>query len=107
MAKKYDQHSMAEDYLAQAEWESNHPFDKRGRPSAKYQPKWKYERIFPKPYKMPTLLWIVIIILAAVPLGVLFLLTNKDYPGVGIVAVITVLSTIILFYFLTRPSKKK
>ncbi len=60
MTKK-DKSSMAEDYIAQTEWESSHPFDKRGRPSAKYQPKWKYQRAYPKPYKMPVLLWIILI----------------------------------------------
>ena len=31
MAKRDDKHSMAEDYLRQVKWESEHPLDRRGR----------------------------------------------------------------------------
>jgi hypothetical protein len=107
MSKKNDRHSMAEGYLAQAEWESSHPLDRRGRPPAKYQPTWKYQRAYPKPYKIPVFLWIILIPIIIACLGTAFFTRDNKYPGVGIAGIITVLSTIILFYFLTRPSKKK
>jgi hypothetical protein len=48
MAKRSDKHSMAQDYLAQVEWDANHPPDKRGRPSVRYEPKWKYKKVYSK-----------------------------------------------------------
>ena len=35
MAKRDDKHNMAEDYLRQVEWDSEHPLDRRGRPIIK------------------------------------------------------------------------
>jgi hypothetical protein len=105
MVKKNDKQSMAEDYLAQAEWEASHPLDKRGRPSWKYQPRWKYQRVYPKHHKIPLLLWIIMIPVILVCFGFAFFYTNAEYPGVGILGAIVILSTLVLFYFLTRPSK--
>ena len=42
---KQGKQSKAEDYLAQVEWDNNHPFDKRGRPSVRYELKWKFKKV--------------------------------------------------------------
>jgi hypothetical protein len=48
MAKRDDDHSMAEDYLAQVEWQSRRPPPYRGRELrpwwASNEPKWKYKK---------------------------------------------------------------
>ncbi|OGO78903.1 MAG: hypothetical protein A3K41_00230 [Chloroflexi bacterium RIFOXYD12_FULL_57_15] len=48
MAKRDDKHSMAQDYLAQVEWDANHPPDPKRNIPVRYQPKWKYKKVYPK-----------------------------------------------------------
>ena len=110
MGKHKDKNSMAEDYLAHVEWENSRPLDKRGRPSWRYQPKWKYNRIYPHIgiRKISFLGWIiisVISILSVALVGSLLLIINSDFPGAGIVGIIALLSIPILLYFITRRSK--
>ena len=48
MAKRNDKHSMAEDYLAQVNWENENQVDKRGHAPWKNSPNWKYKKVYPK-----------------------------------------------------------
>jgi hypothetical protein len=105
MAKKNDKHSMAEDYLAQAEWEASHPLDQRGRPSWKYQPKWIYKRVYPRTGKIPAILWIIIIAISVTILGFVVFVSTANRPGVGIVAITVILSISVILYFLARGPK--
>ena len=104
MAKKNDKQSMAEDYIAQVEWESSHPLDKRGRPSWKYQPNWKYKKVYPHIGKIPVIAWIIIAA-AVIPLGFIVFITSIDYPGGGIVATIALLSVLAILLFLARKPR--
>jgi hypothetical protein len=105
MAKK-DKSSTAEDYLAQAKWESSHPLDRRDRPSTKHQSQLRNQDIYSKSYKKFLFFRIIKLIMITLSFVLLFICGNDYYPGIGILGITTVLSTGILFYFLNHPSKK-
>ncbi len=101
---KKDKHSMAEDYLAQLKWEADHPLDERGRPSAKYQPDWKYKKIYPKESKSSIIMWIFVIAFGALVVGTLLFAMSGGSLGTGIVAASLFLSmAFILFCFSSKP----
>lgn len=105
MSKKSKQ-SMAEDYLAQVEWDNNHPLDRRGRPSWIYQPKWKYKRVYriggDRVSPVIQIIWIVAVIAT---IGFLVYQILVTHSGSGFFGSIAILFMLTVFYFLTRPPK--
>jgi hypothetical protein len=106
MAKHSDKHAMAEDYLAQVEWESSHPLDQRGRPSWKHQPKWIYSRRYPRMGKVSPVLWIMLIAAALTVLGFAIVIASANNPGVGIFGMIVLLSILAILFYLARGGSK-
>jgi hypothetical protein len=107
VGKHKDKNSMAEDYLAHVEWENSHPLDKRGRPSWRYIPRWKYNKIYPRiGNRKPSFFgWIIISIfsiLSVTVLGFILLFINRNFPGTGIIGIIALISIPILLYLITR-----
>jgi hypothetical protein len=107
MAKGKDKNSLAEDYIAHVEWDNRHPLDRRGRPSWRHQPKWKYDRILSHidKNKIPVIGWVIIFIITITCIGFLVFITNSAFPGAGIVGILTLLAIPIILYVITRKSK--
>ena len=105
MSKK-DKQSNAEDYLAQVEWENDHPFDKRGRPSVKYEPKWKYKRIRRIVGDGSSFSIGVLLIAAIATIGYLLSLIFVYRSSNGIFPGVLILTIIIILYFVIRDLEK-
>lgn len=103
---KRNKQSMTEDYLAQVEWDNNHPLDRRGRPSWRYQPKSKYRRVYRISGKGTPLL-VEMIWCIAVTATLVFLLYQilGRYSGSSFFGGIAVLSILVTLYFFTRQPK--
>lgn len=105
---KNDEPTLAEDYLAQVKWENDHPFDKRGRPSVKYEPKWKYKRIYRTKADGSKFITTSLLVAIVATLGYLFSQffiyhsTDKFFPGILILTVI-----IIIYVVIRDPQKRK
>ena len=107
MAKRDDKHSMAEDYLARAEWEAGHQVDGRGH-SWTDEPKWKYKGTYKaNRYNrnrklVAEIIWLVFAIPAA---GYLLYQIIFGHNGGGIFISILILSMLAIFYFISRPPR--
>ena len=111
MAKRDDDHSMAEDYLAQVEWQSRRPPPYRGRGLrpwwASNEPKWKYQKIVGRQSSSSRVLrWIVLGVVVLIGYGIFqaFLSGADEAVYIGIVALVT---AIILFFAMRDASKPK
>jgi cytosine/uracil/thiamine/allantoin permease len=96
---------MMEDYISQMEWENTHPPDRRGRPSVKYQPHWKYKRVYPHTKQMPVYMWIILVLFFGISFGIFIFFESRKNPGETIFAIFIVLWLIGMIYYLSRKPK--
>jgi hypothetical protein len=109
MAKRDDKNSMAENYLAQVEWENNHQVDNRGHAPWKNAPNWKYKRDYgASRYNNIISLFGEIVWLAFVISTAGYLLYQIIFAHNGKVIFISILVLILLafHYFMTRETRK-
>jgi hypothetical protein len=109
MAKQDDKHSMAKDYLRQVESEGQHPWDDRGTPSVRYEPKWKYKRVYKASRQTSAgkrLLAIIWWIFVIANIGYLTFQIFAGHHGRGIFISILFLIVQAFPYFMNRETRK-
>ena len=110
MPKRDDKQSMAEDYLAQVEWENNNnPGNKRGQAPWKNAPNWKYKKVYPKNSGVSSAssnsLGIIVLLALAVVAGYIAF-TIFTTSSVGIVAPIIFFVLLVILFLVTRVPKE-
>ncbi len=100
---------MAEDYLAQVEWDANHPRDpNRGIPPVRYEPKWKYKRVYPKSYgasSASSKSCGIVVLLAIIAVAGYIIFSISTTTRVGVAAPIILVILLGVLFLVTREPK--
>jgi hypothetical protein len=104
MAKRDDDHSMAEDYLTQIKWRGEHPYGKTRPP----EPDWKYMPVNATHSSVPSGIGTIFIVLFLIILGVLlYLAIFKQMGGAIFGSVLLIIFGSIIFLAVRDASKSK
>lgn len=104
MAKRDDKHSMAEDYLAQVEWQSHHSRRQKDIHGFKNQPDGKYKILYSKNTSAPLFIRIGLLLVFCIAIGFLLYQAIFLHSGKAIVTGIIFLSIGLIFFFAARAA---
>ena len=110
MPKREDKHSMAEDYLAQMNWEADQSRDpNRGIPPVRFEPKWKYKPSGPTRSPMsPTSRIILTTVLLIFLGGLLYLAIVKHEAGaISLIGALVFIGVLVLVLILDASKPKR
>ena len=108
MPKHEDKHSMAEDYLAQVEWENNNNAGNRdGHAQWKNAPNWKYKKVYPKARgsNWSDTSWGIVVLLALLADAGYILYSELLNSRIDIPALIILFILLGLLFYVTRQPK--